>query len=130
MEFLDDWREMAKFVAQRSTKDDVLFSSSPSFVYYYAKIGNAKIISNLNVLKNEIRSMRKGGKIFFVYSPLSGAFKDDIENSQRLLLELNKKFTPLFEKSLSIDPDHAMKRKITGRPFPKQRVILFVFQKF
>lgn len=127
MEFLDDWKGLASRVASDVSARDIVYSSSPSFGYYYRRDNGPGFTADRRDLLKKAGSMESGGRIFYVFSPLSGVFQD---TSETAVLAGLKGMLRLEEREKhSEDPDHKYKKELTGRPFPRCRIELFIFRK-
>ncbi len=129
MEFLDDWRGLASRVRKDVSGRDVVYSSSPSFGYYYLRENGTGFEADRGELLKKAGRIESRGRVFYVFSPLSGVFQNKDSSDMAAIDGLKGAFHLEKQEKYSLDPDHKSKQKLTGRPFPRYRIELFIFQR-
>ena len=81
----------------------------------------------MGLVKSAIMKGGHGKNIFFVYSPLSGLFGEEINKANKIIGWLFKNCHFVYVKKYSRDLEAVKKRKFVKRPFPEYRILLYKF---
>ena len=134
MEILDDWKSVLKWSSNRMENCNVVIYSAKaiSLKYYlpiYFKQATSRSIGDVKNNSYYLNELRRGKKtaVFFIDTPMSGIFEEEILDSKNILKWLSGNSKYVDKKDFSFDPGAELKRKYAGRTFPPYRITTYKF---